>query len=154
MRLIAAALLTAAALMAGCSTTQQVTLTKLSHDKPIRTVAQVAAEGNSPEMNTNLEGALTKEGLALKQPLPQGTTRAKDVDALVSYTDVWRWDLVMYMQQLSVRLHDAETGDLIAIANWRDSPLHGFRNAKQVMEGLVEELVKKVKGAGEVAAAK
>lgn len=147
MRFIAAAVLTAAAFLAGCSTTQQVTLTKPSHNKPIRTVAQVPADGNSPEMNLNLEGALTREGLALKPPLPQGTTRSKDVDALVSYTDVWRWDLVMYMQQLSVRLHDAETGDLIALAHWRDSPLHGFRNAKLVMEGLVEEMVRRVKAA-------
>jgi hypothetical protein len=46
MRSVAAMLVTAAVLLAGCFTTQQVTLTKPSHNKPIRTVVQVAADGN------------------------------------------------------------------------------------------------------------
>lgn len=153
MRFLSIALISAAALFAGCSTTQHVTLGKATITKPIRTVSQVVAEGNSPEMNANLEGALMKEGLSVKQPLPQGTNRSKDVDALVTYVDVWRWDLVMYMKNLSVRLHDAETGDLLAMAEWADSPLHGFRNAKLVMEGVVEEMLKKVRAATATASA-
>jgi hypothetical protein len=147
MRFISIALLSTAALFAGCSTTQHVTLGKTMITKPIRTVAQVPAEGNSAEMNLNLEGALTKEGVSVKQSLPQGTNRSKDVDALVTYVDVWRWDLLMYMQKLNVRLHDAETGDLLAMAQWSDSPLHGFRNAKVVMEEVVAEMLKKVRAA-------
>ena len=51
------------------------------------------------------------------------------------------------MQKLNVRLHDAETGDLLAMAQWSDSPLHGSRNAKVVMEEVVAEMLKKVRAA-------
>jgi hypothetical protein len=130
---------------AGCTTTQQVTLAKASIPKQFSTVAQVAADGNSPQMDTNLEAAMTKEGLTVRGRLPAGTKTAKDVDSLVSYVDVWRWDLVMYMKNLTVKLHDADSGDLLAIGEWSDSALHGFRDAKLVMEGLVAEVLAKVR---------
>jgi hypothetical protein len=96
-RIISIALLSAAALFDACSTTQHVTLGKTAITEPIRTVAQTPAEGNSAEINLNLEGALTKEGVPVKQPLPQGTNRSKDVDSRVTHVDVLRWDLPMYM---------------------------------------------------------
>jgi hypothetical protein len=48
-----------------CSSTQHVTLRKTTITKPIRTVAQVPAQGSSAEMNLHLEGALTKEGVSM-----------------------------------------------------------------------------------------
>ena len=130
---------------AGCSTTQQVTLAKSTVAKQISSVAQVSADGNSVQMDTNLEAAVTKNGLSLKAKLPAGTGKSKDADALISYVDVWRWDIVMYMKNLTVKLHDAESGDLLAIGEWSDSALHGFRDARLVMEGLVAEVLAKVK---------
>jgi hypothetical protein len=131
---------------AGCSTSQEVTLAKSDFSKTLKTAAQVPDADNSAQMNGYLESALQKEGLSLKALLPAGTRKADDVDALVSYVDVWRWDLAMYMQSLTVRVHDASNGDLLATGRWRDSPLHGFRNAKVVMEGLVAEVFAKLRG--------
>ncbi len=89
---------------------------------------------------------MTKEGLSVRgKLLPAGTKTAKDVDALVSYVDVWRWDIVMYMKNLTVKFHDADTGDLLAIGEWSDSAFHGFRDAKLVMEGVVAEVLAKVR---------
>ena len=136
------------AVFAGCSTTQEVTLAKSTNNKIIVTVSQVVDEGNSPQMDTNLEAALVKEGLTVRPKLPAGTARSKDVDALVSYVDVWRWDIVMYLRSLNVRLRDAETGDLIAMAQWTESPFHQFRGeggVKAVVEKVVADLVAKVK---------
>ena len=130
---------------AGCSTTQQITLGKSATSKRIATVAQVMDDGNSPQMDTNLEAALTKEGLTVGAKLPLGTKTTKDVDVLVSYVDVWRWDLVMYMKNLTVQLRDAETGDLLAIVQWSDSAFHGFRDAKLVTESAVTEMLTKVR---------
>lgn len=81
----------------------------------------------------------------MKAKLPAGTTTSRGVDALVSYVDVWRWDIVMYMKNLTVKLHDAESGDLLAIGEWSNSPLHGFQDAKQVMETLVSEVMAKIR---------
>lgn len=133
--------------LTGCSTTQEVVLAKAAPRKSVKTVAQVPEEDNSPEMNSNLEFALQKEGLSLKAPLPSGTRKSGDVDAIVSYVDVWRWDLAMYLKALSVRLYDAETGDLLVTGQWNDSPLHAFRDAKLVMQTVVTDMMAKLRAA-------
>ena len=88
---------------------------------------------------------MTKEGLSVRGKLPAGTKTAKNVDALVSYVDVWRWDIVMYMKNLTIKVHDADSGYLLAIGEWSDSALHGFRDAKLVMQGLVSEVLAKIR---------
>jgi len=135
------------ALLVGCSTTQEVVLAKANPTKRVQTIAQIPDADNSPQMNANLEAALQKEGLSLKAPLPAGTRKSNEVDAIVSYVDVWRWDLVMYLKGLTVRLYDAETGDLLITGQWNDSTLHAFRDAKGVMQGVVSDMMAKLRAA-------
>jgi hypothetical protein len=135
------------ALLSGCSTTQEIVLAKANPVKRVAVVAQSLEEDNSPQMNGNLEAALQKDGITLKTTLPAGTRKSADVDAIVSYTDVWRWDLVMYLKTLNVRLYDAETGDLLVTGQWNDSVMHGFRDAKVVMAGVVGEMLAKLRAA-------
>ena len=141
----------AVALLSGCSTTQDVHLAKAEPTKKLVTIVQVLDADNSSQMNGNLEAALRKEGFALKSPLPAGTRKSAEADALISYVDVWRWDIVMYLRSLSVRLYDAQSGDLLVSGEWKDSALHGFRDAKLVMEGLVSEVLTKLRTATKVA---
>ena len=133
--------------MSGCSTTQQVTLAKASPTKAIAAVAQTPQEGNSAEMTGHLIAALQAEGVSIKAPLPAGTRTTTDVDAIISYGDSWRWDLVMYLRSLSLQMYDAKTGDLLVAGDWKDSALHGFRDAKTVMQGLVSEMLAKLRSA-------
>lgn len=136
----------ALALLSGCSTKQEVMLAKASPAK-ILSVAQTPEEGNSREMDAHLAGALTAQGLEVKPALPAGSRKAGEVDAIASYIDVWRWDIAMYMQSLSVKLFDAKTGDLLVTGEWRDSPLHGYRDPKTVMDTLIAEMLLKVRAA-------
>lgn len=146
MRIIGSIVVAFSVALGGCSTTQEITLVKTSVAKPIQSVSQVLDEGNSSQMNDNLVSALQKQGVTIKATLPLGTTKNTDADALISYVDVWRWDLAMYLKSLTVKLHDAATGDLLAIGRWSDSPLHGFRESRVVMEQLVADLLTKVRG--------
>lgn len=139
-------------LLAGCSTTQEITL-EAAVQKNLSTIALVPSDGNSSQMNSLLEAALLKEQLTVVGALPPGTRTAPGIDALVSYTDIWRWDLVMYLKHLTVQLYDAQTGQLLALGQWSDSPLHGFRNPKTVIEGLISDLVARVRGAKPATAA-
>ena len=137
--------------LAGCSTSQSVTLVK-GTPPPVAVVSQVADAGNSPEMDAFLKEALQAQSLEVRGTvLPAGTTRAEGVDALVSYVDVWRWDLAMYLASVSVKMHDARSGDLLVMGEWKDSPLHGFRDAKVVLAGLVQEMLAKLRGAAPAA---
>jgi len=142
------------AFASGCSTTQDISLAKVTYTKKINSVAQVAQDGNSQQMDGNLEAALAKEGLALRSKLPAGTATAKDVDALISYIDTWRWDIVMYMKKLTIRLNDAETGDLLAVGQWTESHFHQFRGeggVKAVMEKMITDLMAKVRASSQTA---
>jgi uncharacterized protein (DUF2235 family) len=142
------AALAIAVFVSGCSTTQSISLAKQTPTKLISSVAQVTADGNSAQMDGHLEAALVKQGLTLRSKLPAGTTTAKDIDALVSYVDIWRWDVVMYMKNLTIRVNDAATGDLIAMAEWTESHFHQFRGdsgVKAVVEKLVADLMEKIR---------
>lgn len=139
-------LLSASLVFSGCATQQETLLAKSTPPK-ISSVAQIPEEGNSPDMNANLAAALQTEGLSIKPPLPAGTRKSSGVDAIVSYTDVWRWDLVMYLKSINVRLYDAKSGDLVATGQWQDSQLHGFRDAKVIVQGVVSEMMAKIRAA-------
>jgi len=146
---IKTALFTAAIFLGltGCSSTQQVTLAKQSIPNHVMTVSQVKQEDNSKDMDANLIQAVNSSGLQMKGSLPQGTAKSKDVDALISYQDTWRWDLVMYLKSVSVNLYDAKTGDLLVIGSWENSALHSFPDSGQVVRNLLNEMVNKVRAA-------
>jgi hypothetical protein len=139
------ALCLAVVFASGCSTSQHVRSTRMSPHARIETVAQAPQDGNSPEMNGYLVDALRDEGLSVRAPLHSGTRTAPDVDAIVSYVDVWRWDVKMYMKSLSVQIYDARTGDLLVTGEWSDSTMHGFRNPKDAMRGVVAEMMTKLR---------
>lgn len=143
----AAGLALVVSFLAACSTSQTVTVAKGAMPGPVKTVAQVPGEDNSPQMDGHLNTALLAEGLQIKAPLPAGTSRTDTADAIVTYVDVWRWDVVMYLQKLSVKLYDASSGDLLVMGDWQDSALHGFRDAKVVMQALVSEMMARLRAA-------
>ena len=133
--------------VSACSTNQAVLIAKAAPDRKVVTVARMPEEDNSPQMDGYLESALQKQGLEIKAPVPAGTRKAAGLDAIVSYVDVWRWDIVTYLKQLTVRLYDATTGDLLATGEWKDSPLHGFRDPDLAVQGLVSEMFSKLRAA-------
>jgi hypothetical protein len=141
MRPTTLALILALAALTGCSTTQRVTLAKATPSKPIVSVAPAHEDSTGVDMKANLVTALQTEGLTVKAPVPAATRTQADVDAIVAYSDVWRWDIVMYIRSISVNMYDAQNGDLLVSGEWNDSAMHGFRNAKETLSGLVSEMV-------------
>ncbi len=136
---VVAALLT----LAGCATTQNVQLATQTPQKSFATAALVPQDGNSAAMDGHVRTALLRKGLNVKAPLPVGTRQSSDVDLIVTYVDVWRWDLAMYLSSVDVQLFDAATGNLVALGRWKDSPLHGFRDHASVVGGLMDEVLTK-----------
>lgn len=134
-------------LLFGCATKKDVMLAKATPTHQVRTISQAPQDGNSSDMNTNLQSALSKEGLTIKTLLPAGTRKSAEADAIVSYSDVWRWDLVMYLKSVSIQLFDAQSGDLLISGNWSDSALHGFHDSKEVVQNLVSEMFDKLRNA-------
>ena len=133
------------ALMTGCATSQNVTLAQGSPAKPITTAALVPQDGNSPVMDTNLQAALMAQGVTPKTALPALTRKSTEVDAIVTYTDVWRWDVIMYLKSITINVSDAASGNLLAMGRWDNSAFHRFQDAKQVTSDLMAEMFSKLK---------
>ncbi len=134
------------ALITGCATSQNVALAQTAPAKPITTAALVPQDGNSAVMDTNLQAALMAQGVTPKTALPASTRKSAEVDAIVTYTDVWRWDLIMYLKSITINVSDAASGNLLAMGRWDNSAFHGFQDAKQVTSELMSEMFAKLKG--------
>jgi hypothetical protein len=135
--------------LSACATSQQVSLVKQNIPRNMTTVAQVRQADNSADMDQNLQHAVLDAGLQLKPALPEGTVRSGGSDALISYRDVWRWDVVMYLQAVSINLFDARSGDLLVTGTWQNSALHGYPNAGKVVDDLVKTMAGKLHAAGQ-----
>lgn len=140
-------------LLAGCATTQEVSVAKSDPVTSIKTVAQAPDAGNSPEMDAALTAALQLQGLTVKPTVRAGARKSPDADAVVRYIDNWRWDLIMYLQKIDIRMYDAQSGDLLVSGEWKDAPMHGNHDPQVVMQGLLAEMMSRLRGEAVAAAA-
>ncbi|MBA4329339.1 MAG: hypothetical protein C0428_14005 [Polaromonas sp.] len=144
-RLLLSSLLAFSALATGCATSQNVTVGQLAPARSISTAALVPQDGNSAAMDNNVRGALMAQGVTAQGNLPAGTRKSSNVDAIVSYTDVWRWDVAMYLRSMTINVFDATSGNLLAMGRWDNSAFHGFQDAGQVTKDLMTEVFSKIK---------
>lgn len=138
--IIAASFLT----LLGCSSASKNIAVSKQLTTPISSAAQVAQAGNSSEMDSYLNEALVKSGLKVKAPMAEGTRKSEEVDVLVSYSDAWSWDLVTYLRSLSVRIVEANSGELIAAGNWVNSRPHGFYSPREVVQMMISDTLESV----------
>ena len=140
------AAIAAALLLSACATHQDVLLAK-SVPPPIVSIAQVPSDGNSEAMDGIVRNALIQNGFAVRAPLPAGTRQSSEVDGIVSYVDVWRWDIVMYLHSVAVKIFDARTGDLLVAGDWKNSAFHGFQDETGVVSELIADMTGKLRAA-------
>lgn len=98
-------------------------------------------------MDINVTEQLIVNGFSTQPPVAAGTRKSTDVDMLVAYSDVWRWELVMYLKTLNINIFDAKTGNLIVTGRWDNSAFYGVQNATGVVKELTDEMLAKVKAA-------
>jgi|GEM_PF-1749855 len=140
------AIIAAVLFLPACATHQDVLLAR-SAPPSIVSVAQVPSDGNSAEMDVSVRNALIENGFNVRAPLPAGTRQSDDVDAIVSYVDVWRWDIVMYLQSVAIKIFDARNGDLLIAGDWKNSAFHGFQDESRVVRDLVTDMTTKLRAA-------
>jgi hypothetical protein len=100
-------------------------------------------------MDVNLQEALMSQAIAVRPAVPSGTRQASGADVLVSYVDVWKWDMAMYLQRITITMYDSASGDLMISARWADSPMHAFRDSRLVVKDLIDDMFKRVRLAPE-----
>jgi hypothetical protein len=130
--------------LAGCSTTTEVLVGGNHQTPPIRSAAFVPQGGNSKDMDEHIRHALLARGVDVRATAEPGMRRAPEVDAVVSYSDVWRWDVVMYLQSVDINFFDAQSGSLLVNGRWRNSAMHGFQDPREVVGTVMDGMFAKM----------
>jgi uncharacterized protein YcfL len=124
-------------MLSGCSTTQNVTAGLQVKSSLMTTACFTAHSGRSADMDAAIQRNLENHGVSvLLAPACDKT------DMNVTYTDSWRWDIVMYLRSMDIRFYKAPSGGLIASGHWKNSVLHQFPNADGVVQDLIDEMFK------------
>lgn len=135
----------AVVMLSGCATSLEVVQSGSLPGGAYQTAAFVPMADNNEEMGGYLKDALEAQGVSVKAPKPAGTKTASDVDLLVSYQDVWRWDLKTYLFSLRIDLFDAPTGALLTTGTWKNSAFHGFQRGKDESRELLGEMLPRIR---------
>lgn len=70
----------------------------------------------------------------------------EDIDLIVSYNDVWRWDFKPILDNLDIVFISPETKEEIAKATYNiyyNKEMHNFPNAEKEVPKMMEELLRK-----------
>lgn len=136
-----------AVLLAGCGVTKEVIVGTGSLEVRHQRAALAAADGNSEAMDKILIAEMRARGFGEVRQVAEGVKRLEGVDVVVEYVDVWRWDLVMYLDSISIRLFDARDGNIIAIAKWaqKDQVFHTYPRPEDVVGEVFTDLMVKIK---------
>jgi hypothetical protein len=130
--------------LAGCGGSYTVTRFDGAAPGQLRSVAVSPREGNSPEVTSYVSDALVSQGVAVTARLPAGVIKTDKADAVVSYLDVWRWDMAMYLDSISIDLYNASTGELLVTGRWRDSFFHAFHRGESISKELIDQMMAKL----------
>ncbi|MFM0219777.1 MULTISPECIES: hypothetical protein [Paraburkholderia] len=121
----------------GCTTTQNVAAGPQAKGSPVTVACFTAHGGRSADMDAAIQRNLENHGVSVV--LAPACDKA---DVNVTYTDSWRWDIVMYLRSMDIRFYKAPNGGLIASGHWKNSVLHKFPNADGVVRDLIDEMFK------------
>ncbi|WOD14192.1 hypothetical protein [Paraburkholderia kirstenboschensis] len=138
------AVVSALVILPGCSTTQNVTAGPQVKSSLMTTARFTAHGGRSADMDAAIQRNLENHGVSVLH-----APACDKAEMNVTYTDSWRWDIVMYLRSMDIRFYKAPSGGLIASGHWKNSVLHQFPNADGVVQDLIDEMFKE---AGEPAA--
>jgi len=129
------------ALLVGCESYKPFT----SEQGPPPTLkrAAILEEPNSREKSKrarDIASALQKRGIDAVIVAP-GEPVPRDVDGYFTYTDKWEWDLTMYLSDMQIELHDAQTSRLIASARYKQSWIHRYPDPIEIVDNLVGQIL-------------
>ena len=133
-----------AVILTGCGGNQTVTRMSSTAPEAIRTVAISPQAGNTPEVDRYISKAFISKGIVVSPQLPLGAMKSDSVDAVVSYTDLWRWDITTYLDSILVYIYNAKTGELLVSGRWRDSYMHAYHRGENITKELIDAMLAKL----------
>jgi hypothetical protein len=140
LRLAAAALLVAA--LTGCAVNRATaTADPSARLDTLKTVHVRPADPAKPDTGQLIADNLRKRGYEVSF----GTQAPTGVDALVTYTDKWMWDITMYMLELTIQVRDPKTDYPLATGHSLHTSLTR-KSPPEMVDEVVGNIIKEGKG--------
>lgn len=108
--------------------------------KKINTMYVKKLEADGREINVLIADKFRKHGYTVAT----GTDKPTDVDALVTYTDKWMWDITMYMIELTIVVRDPKNDFPIATGNSFHTSLTR-KSPSEMVDEVVDNILKQGK---------
>jgi len=133
-------------LIAGCSTTGPMMVSKDLNLAALRT-AYIVSAGKNPYSGTSIaeyiKEALAEHGVAATSgPLEN---KPKDADFYVTYVDRWQWDLAMYLSSLEINFFDNRSDQLIAKGRYDGGVFHAYPRPNEKTKEVISSIYLKFK---------
>lgn len=129
-----------ALVLGGCGGSYTVTRMHGKLPEQLRSVAFAPQPGNSPEVTGYVSEALAARGVGVKGEAASAGFRTQHADGVVSYVDVWRWDMAMYLKSLKINLYNASSGELLVSGRWEDSLFHAWHRGEAISKELLARM--------------
>lgn len=117
----------------GCVNVATAKVNPTTNLSALKTMYVQHYESDNSGVNTEIADQLRSKGITVTT----GTgAPPKNIDALVTYVDTWRWDITMYMLDLKIAIRDPNTEYLLASGD----SLHTSLTRKSQTEMITEVL--------------
>lgn len=130
--------------LTACSTSQKVISSNTTHSLNPKSVCFLPNSESGKDMVSNVQKALLKNDLKLISGA-QCNSYPVSADLIVKFEDSWNWDVLMYLKNLEITMLDKK-GDILVTGRWDNATFHKFPDSVNVVNGLVNEMLLKLKG--------
>jgi len=131
--LLLAALATAAATTAGCAINRATATIDPSVSLGSLKTMHVA---KGPKDDNGIDVLIAEKLRSRGYSVTTGTEKSSAIDAVVTYVDRWRWDITMYMLELTIAIRDPRSDYPLATGNSYHTSLTRKSPAEMVDEVL------------------
>lgn len=121
--------------LTGCATV------KTTVSSPLPKGAQVSVISDRPLDDWKIHNAIVRQ-LQTRgyTAIDGGDSKSNPPFPALRYFDEWRWDLVMYLYALRVRVLDGKTGKIYSTADYQEGFLHGYPNSERAVGHIFDKL--------------
>ncbi|QJR11153.1 hypothetical protein DSM104443_02225 [Usitatibacter rugosus] len=135
------AILAVAALVPGCAVNRATAQVDATADlDKLKTVHVSKLAPDERGINNLIADKFRSRGLTVST----GPGKVEGVDAIVTYTDKWMWDITMYMLELTVTVRDPKTDFPLATGNSYHTSLTR-KTPKEMVDEVVDNIYNKGK---------
>ncbi len=128
---LAAALAVVTLLATGCANRATATVSPSSDLSALKTMYVKHYPSDNSGVDMEIADRLRSRGVAVMTGPAQP---AGNFDAIVNYRDQWRWDITMYMLELTIDIRDPKTQALLATGNSHHTSLTRLSQTEMVNE--------------------